>query len=223
MSLAQDMRSRMGVSVPSRQEATVKRVSTWKLAATPFVVGDTLRLLVVAFVQVLHGNFLFLDDQGDDQIGWALAQAWHMGRFPSPQSVAITNSYFYYVFVAVVYFAFGRHWVMIKLLAALLSALSVPAAAAIGSSLGGRRLVLERRGSQPSIQTRSFGAQRVLRMARWRRCSSRCRHSATATDDARLAGAVALIVVAFLSRPVEGAIGLAMLVVSSAELREALE
>ena len=90
MSLAQDMRSRMGVSVPSRhkkQEETAKRVSIWKLAATPFVVGTALRLLLVAFVQVLHGNFLFLDDQGYDQIGWELAQAWHMKTFPWPGSV----------------------------------------------------------------------------------------------------------------------------------------
>ena len=42
--------------------------------------------------------------------------------------------------MAVVYFVFGHHWVMVKLLGALLSALSVPAAAAIGVSLGGRRL-----------------------------------------------------------------------------------
>ena len=137
MSLAQDMRSRMGVSVPSRhkrQEETAKRVSIWKLAATPFVVGAALRLLVVAFVQVLHGNFLFLDDQGYDQIGWELAQAWHMKTFPSPGSVeyAGTTSYFYYVFVAAVYFVFGHNWVMVKFIAALLSALSVPAAGAIG-------------------------------------------------------------------------------------------
>ena len=42
--------------------------------------------------------------------------------------------------MAAVYFVFGHHWVMVKLIIALLSALSVPAAAAIGVSLGGRRL-----------------------------------------------------------------------------------
>ena len=114
----------------------------WRLAAIPFAVGATCRLLAVAYAQVLHGNFLFLDDQGYDRIGWSLAQAWHMNTFPSPGSIgyAGTLSYFYYVLVAAVYFVFGHHWIMVKVIGALLSALSVPAAAAIGDSLGGRRL-----------------------------------------------------------------------------------
>jgi glycosyltransferase involved in cell wall biosynthesis/O-antigen/teichoic acid export membrane protein len=222
VSLAQDMRSRMGVSVPSRhkrQEETAKRVSIWKLAATPFVVGAALRLLLVAFVQVLHGNFLFLDDQGDDQIGWALAQAWHMGRFPSPQSVAITNSYLYYLFVAVVYFAFGRHWILIKVLAALLSALSVPAAAAIGSSLGGRRLGLRAAWIAALYPNAIFWGSTGLKdgpMATL--LLAVVAIALRPLTMRRLACAVALLVVAFLSRPVEGAIGLAMLVVPAAEL-----
>jgi hypothetical protein len=99
-------------------------------------------LLAVAYAQVLHGNFLFLDDQGYDRIGWSLAQAWHMNTSPSPASIgyAGTLSYLYYVVVAVVYFAFGHHWIVVKVIGALLSALSVPAAAAVGDSLDGRHL-----------------------------------------------------------------------------------
>ena len=114
----------------------------WRLAAIPFAVGAGCRLLAVAYAQVLHGNFLFLDDQGYDRIGWSLAQAWHMNTFPSPGSIeyAGTLSYLYYVVVAVVYFVFGHHWIAVKVIGALLSALSVPTAAAVGDSLGGRRL-----------------------------------------------------------------------------------
>ena len=114
----------------------------WRLAAIPFAVGAGCRLLAVAYAQVLHGNFLFLDDQGYDRIGWSLAQAWHMNTFPSPGSIAYagTLSYLYYVVVAAVYFVFGHHWIVVKVIGALLSALSVPAAAAVGDSLGGRRL-----------------------------------------------------------------------------------
>jgi hypothetical protein len=114
----------------------------WRLAAIPFAVGLGCRLLVLAYAQVLNGNFLFLDDQGYDRIGWSLAQAWHMNTFPSPVSIAYagTLSYLYYVVVAEVYFVFGHHWIVVKVIGALLSALSVPAAAAIGDSLGGRRL-----------------------------------------------------------------------------------
>jgi glycosyltransferase involved in cell wall biosynthesis/O-antigen/teichoic acid export membrane protein len=219
VSLAQDMRSRMGAGVPFRQKATVKPASIWKLAATPFVVGVALRLLAVAFVQVLHGNFLFLDDQGDDQIGWALAQAWHMGRFPSPQSVAITNSYLYYLFVAVVYFTFGRHWILIKVLAALLSALSVPAAAAMGNSLGGRRFGLRSAWLAALYPNAIFWGSTGLKdgpMATLLLVVAAI--ALRPLTMRRLACAVALLVVAFLSRPVEGAIGLAMLVVPAAEL-----
>jgi hypothetical protein len=42
--------------------------------------------------------------------------------------------------VAAVYFVFGHYWIVVKVIGALLSALSVPAAASIGDSLGGRRL-----------------------------------------------------------------------------------
>jgi uncharacterized membrane protein len=206
VSLAQDMRSRMGASVPSRQEEIDKRVSIWKLAVTPFVMGAALRLLAVAFVQVLHGNFLFLDDQGDDQIGWALAQAWHMGRFPSPQSVAITNSYLYYLFVAVVYFVFGRHWILIKVLAALLSALSVPAAAAIGSSLGGRRLGLRAAWLAALYPNAIFWGSTGLKdgpMATL--LLAVVAIALRPLTMRRLACAVALLVVAFLSRHARGA------------------
>ena len=105
-----------------------------------FVAGLVIRVLVVVFVQVLHGNFLFLDDQGYDQVGWSLAQAWHVKSVPFARIGSGTTPYLYYVFVAAVYFVFGHHWILVKLIIALLSALSVPAAAAIGISLNGRRL-----------------------------------------------------------------------------------
>src|SRR5262249_45710520 len=134
----------MGVGVLSARKPPITRVSAWRLAAIPFGVGAGLRVLVVICVQVLHGNFLFLDDQGYDSIGWSLAQAWHMHTYPSPGSIgyAGTVSYFYYVFVGAVYYVFGHHWLVLKLIVALLSALSIPIAAAIGDSLGGHRLGL---------------------------------------------------------------------------------
>src|SRR5580704_15078745 len=116
-----------------------KPAGMWRLALVPFAAGVAVRVLLVAWIQVLHGNFLFLDDQGYDTIGWSLAQAWHLGMNPSPSSVqyAGTLSDAWYVFVAAVYFVFGHHWILVKLIVALLSALCVPAAASAGTSLGG--------------------------------------------------------------------------------------
>jgi glycosyltransferase involved in cell wall biosynthesis/O-antigen/teichoic acid export membrane protein len=209
----------MGASVPSPGEEISGRVSIWRIAATPFVMGAALRLLAVVFVQVLHGNFLFLDDQGDDQIGWALAQAWHTGRFPSPQSVAVTNSYLYYLFVAVTYFLLGRHWILIKVLAALLSALSVPAAAAIGNSLGGHRLGIRAAWLAALYPNAIFWGSTGLKDGPMATLLLAVAAIALRPLTMRRLGcAVALLVVAFLSRPVEGAIGLAMLVVPGAEL-----
>src|SRR5579859_2545552 len=118
--------------------------SAWRLAKAAFVTGLALRVITVLAVQGLHGNFLFLDDRGYDQIAWTLAQAWSGHTFPSPAGYAYagTLSYLYYVLVAVVYFVFGHHWVVMKVVAALLSALSVPAAAAVGDTLGGPRLAV---------------------------------------------------------------------------------
>jgi hypothetical protein len=204
--------------IPVREPA-VTLASSWPLAAVPFVVGAGLRVLVVVYVQILHGNFLFLDDQGYDRIGWLLAQSWHRHEFPSPASVAVTNSYFYYVFVAAVYFVFGRHWMLVKLAAALLSALSVPAAAALGYSLDGRRLSVAAAWLAALYPTAVFwgatglkdGPLATLLLAvvviALRPMTMR-----------RLAPAAALIAVAFLSRPVEGIIGLAMLVVPAIQL-----
>lgn len=223
MSLAQDMRSRMGASVPSRQkkqEETAKRVSIWKLAATPFVVGAALRLLLVAFVQVLHGNFLFLDDQGYDQIGWELAQAWHTKTFPWPGSVeyAGTISYFYYVFVAAVYFVFGHNWVITKLVAALLSALSVPAAGAIGFSLGGRRLGTRAAWLAALYPNAIFWGATGLKDGPMATLLLTVAAIALRPPSLRrMLGAAVLIAVAFLTRPVVAVSGLAMLMVSFAE------
>ena len=215
--LAQDVRSRMGASVPSQQEATVKRVSIWKLAATPLVVGAALRLIVVAYVQVLHGNFLFLDDQGDDQIGWALAQAWHVKTFPWPGSVeyAGTTSYLYYVFVAAVYFAFGRHWFLVKVLAALLSALSVPAAAAIGDSLGGRRLGTRAAWLAALYPNAVFWGATGLKDGPMATLLLAVAAIALRPPTLRrMLCAAALIAVAFPTRPVVAVSGLAILTVS---------
>ena len=212
---------RTEAEVLAAPESTATRSRVWRLAAVPFAFGACFRVLVVLYVQVLHGNFLFLDDQGYDKIGWSLAQAWHMNTFPSPGSVeyAGTLSYLYYVFVAAVYFVLGHHWMLVKLLTALLSALSVLAAAAIGDSLAGRRLGVASAWLAAVYPSGVFWgatglkdgplatlllllAAIVLRPLTMR----------------RLAVAAVLIVVAFLSRPVAGVIGLAMLVLPVIEL-----
>ena len=151
----------------------------WKLAAVPFAVGAGCRVLTVAYAQVLHGNFLFLDDQGYDRIGWSLAQAWHMNTFPSPGSIgyAGTLSYLYYVVVAAVYFVFGHHWIVVKVIGALLSALSVPAAASIGDSLGGPRLAGAAAWLAALYPNAVFWGATGLKMARPPRCCSRWRRS----------------------------------------------
>src|ERR1700722_4724126 len=116
--------------------------SPWKLAAAPLAAGLCARLLTVAVIQSLHGNFLFLDDQGYDRTGWSLAQAWHLHYFAQASSVQYAGSVSdaWYFLVAGVYFALGHHWLVVKLIVAVLSALSVPAAASVGDSLGGARL-----------------------------------------------------------------------------------
>jgi hypothetical protein len=203
----------------SARESTVRRNSIWQLTAIPFAVGACFRVLVVAYVQVMHGNFLFLDDQGYDRIGWLLAQGWHMNQFPSPASVAVTNSYLYYVFVAAVYFAFGRHWVLVKVIAALLSALSVPAAAAVGDSLGGRRLAMAAAWLTALYPNAIFwGATGLKDGPLATLLIVMAAIALRPLTMRRLAAAAVLLAVAFLSRPVEGVVGLAMLVVPAIEL-----
>jgi glycosyltransferase involved in cell wall biosynthesis/O-antigen/teichoic acid export membrane protein len=204
----------------AQAQSTVTRANVWRLAAVPFAVGAGLRLLVVVYVQALHGNFLFLDDQGYDRIGWSLAQAWHMHAFPWPGSVdyAGTLSYLHYVFVAAVYFVFGRHWVLVKLISALLSALSVPAAAAVGDSLSGRRLgvaaawltALYPNAVLWGVTGLKDGPLTTLLLVM-------AAIALRPLTVRRTTAAVALISAAFLSRPVEGVIGLAMLVVPAIE------
>jgi hypothetical protein len=194
-------------------------VSAWRLAAAPLVVGVGVRVFVVVCFQVLHGNFLFLDDQGDDGIGWFLAQSWHMHMFPSPAAVAVTNSYLYYVLVAAVYFVFGRHWLLIKLIAALLSALSVPAATAIGVSLSGRRLGIRAAWLAALYPSAVFWGATGLKDGPLATLAlAMAAIALRPLTMRRLACAVALLVVAFLARPVEGVIGLAMLAVPAARL-----
>ena len=54
----------MDVDVSCARESTGKLASVWRLAAVPFALGAGFRVLLVVYVQVLHGSFLFLDDQG---------------------------------------------------------------------------------------------------------------------------------------------------------------
>jgi len=206
-------------AVLAEPEPRVTRPYVWRLAAVPFAFGAGFRVLLVLYVQVLHGNFLFLDDQGYDRIGWSLAQDWHMNQFPAPVSVAVTSSYFYYVFVAAVYFVFGRHWVLVKVIAALLSALSVPAAAAVGDSLGGRRLAMAAAWLTALYPNAIFWGTTGLKDGPL--ATLMLVMAAIALRPLtlrRLAAAVVLLAVAFLSRPVEGVVGLAMLVVPAIEL-----
>lgn len=210
----------MHVGVLPKRESTARRVSAWRLAVIPFAVGAVLRVLVVVFVQVLHGNFLFLDDQGYDQVGWSLAQAWHLNTFPSPSSVeyAGTISYLYYVFVAAVYFVFGHHWMVVKLVIALLSALSVPAAAAIGISLNGRRLGIRAAWLAALYPNAVFWGATGLKDGP---CATLLLVVAAIALQPptmrRMISAVALIAAAFLTRPVVAVSGLAMLMVSYIE------
>jgi hypothetical protein len=211
----------MDVGVLSTRESTVTRASVWRLAAVPLAVGAGLRLLVVVYVQVLRGSFLFLDDQGYDKIGWSLAQAWHMHAFPSPASVdyAGTLSYLHYVFVAAVYFVFGRHWMLLKVVVALLSALSVPAAAALGDSLGGRRLGVAAAWLAALYPNAVFwGATGLKDGPLTALLLAMAAIALRPLTMRRLTSAVAVIAVGFLSRPVVGIIGLVMLVVPATEI-----
>jgi 4-amino-4-deoxy-L-arabinose transferase-like glycosyltransferase len=208
----------MGVDVLPTRESTVTRASVWRLAAAPFAVGAGLRVLVVVYVQVLHGNFLFLDDQGYDKIGWSLAQAWHMNKFPSPASIdyAGTVSYLYYVFVAAVYFVFGHHWLLVKLIVALLSALSVPAAAALGDSLSGRRLGLAAAWLAALYPNAVFWGATGLKDGPFAALLLAAAAIVLRPPTMRRVISVgAIIAAAFLSRPVVGICGFAMLVVSA--------
>lgn len=206
----------MGARPSSAPDGAATRAGIWPLCAVPLALGVGLRLLVVGYVQVLHGNFLFLDDQGYDSVGWSLAEAWHMHTFPSPASVeyAGTASYLYYVFVAVVYFLAGHHWLVVKVVAALLSALSVPAAAAFGDGLGGRRLAVAAAWLAALYPNAVFwGATGLKDAPLTTLLLVMAAIALRPLTMRRLAGAVAIIAVAFLARPVMGVVGLAMLAV----------
>ena len=203
-----------GTTLPGEPMRT--RAGIWRLAAVPLVVGAVLRLLLVAYIQVLHGSFLFLDDQGYDRIGWSLAQAWHVHTFPSPASVAYagTLSYLYYVFVAALYFVFGHHWLLVKVVAALLSALSVPAAAAVGDSLAGRRLAVPAAWLAALYPNAVFWGATGLKDGPLTTLVLVMAAIALRPLTMRgLSFAVAVIAVALLTRPVMGFTGLAMLAV----------
>ncbi len=195
--------------------------SVWRLSKTAFVTGAGLRLVAVLAVQALHGNFLFLDDQGYDQIGWSLAQAWSSHTFPSPASYAYagTLSYLYYLLVAAVYFVFGHYWLLVKVVAALLSALSVPAAAAVGNALDGRRLAVRAGWLTALYPTAVFwgatGLKDGLLTALLLAMAAIALRPLTMR---RLAAATAVIAVSFLTRPVMGIVCLAMLVIPAAQL-----
>jgi|GEM_PF-193804 len=195
--------------------------SAWRLAKAAFVTGLALRVITVLAVQGLHGNFLFLDDRGYDQIAWTLAQAWSGHTFPSPAGYAYagTLSYLYYVLVAVVYFVFGHHWVVLKVVAALLSALSVPAAAAVGDTLGGPRLAVRAGWLAALYPTAVFwGATGLKDGPLTALLLAMAAIALRPLTMRRLAAATAIIAVGFMSRPVLGIVCLAMLVVPAVRL-----
>jgi hypothetical protein len=193
----------------------------WRISKNAFVTGVVLRVVTVLLVQALHGNFLFLDDQGYDQIGWSLAQAWSSHTFPQPTSYAYagTLSYLYYLLVAAVYFVFGHHWVLLKVVAALLSALSVPAAAGIGNALDGRRLAVRAGWLAALYPTAVFWGSTGLKDGPL--AALLLAMAAIALRPLtmrRLAGATAVIAISFMTRPVLGIVCLAMLIVPAAQL-----
>jgi glycosyltransferase involved in cell wall biosynthesis/O-antigen/teichoic acid export membrane protein len=195
--------------------------SIWRLSKIAFVTGAVLQVVTVLVVQALHGNFLFLDDRGYDQIGWSLAQAWSHGTFPSPASYAYagTLAYLYYLLVAVVYFVFGHYWVLAKVVAALLSALSVPAAAAIGDALGGRRLAVKAGWLAALYPNAVFWGSTGLKDGPLTALLlAMAAIALRPLTMRRLMAATAVIAVSFLSRPVMGIVCLAMLASPVAQL-----
>jgi hypothetical protein len=197
------------------------RPGAWRLSLPALAAGVAARVWLVLAVQVVHGNFAFLDDQGYDQTGWSLAQAWHAGIFPPPGSAAYagTLSYLWYVFVAAVYFAVGRHWLVVKLAAALLSSLSVPAAASIGLSLGGRRLGVRAAWVAAVYPGAVFWGSTGLKDGPMAALLLAVAAIALRPLTAwRLAAATGLLAAAFLCRPVEGAAVAAMLAVPALAL-----
>jgi 4-amino-4-deoxy-L-arabinose transferase-like glycosyltransferase len=195
--------------------------SVWRLARPALLAGAVVRVATVLAVQSVHGNFLFNDDRGYDQIGWSLAQAWSSHRFPSPGSYqyAGTLAYLYYLLVAAVYYLFGHRWVLVKAAAALLSALSVPAAAAVGDALGGRRLAVRAGWLAALYPTAVFWAATGLKDGPLTALLlGMAAIALRPLTMRRLAAATAVIAVSFLTRPVMGVICLAMLVIPAARL-----
>ena len=120
--------------------------------------------------------------------------------------------------MAAVYFVFGHNWVMVKFIAALLSALSVPAAGAIGFSLGGRRLGTRAAWLAALYPNAIFWGATGLKDGPMATLLLTVAAIALRPPTLRrMLGAAALIAVAFLTRPVVAVSGLAMLMVSFAE------
>jgi hypothetical protein len=103
------------------------------------IVGIAVRLLVLVLFRVFAGQFLFLDAQGYDSVGWKLATAWHNHQFPPVASVEFAGSltYGYFTYVAIIYYVVGHHWIVIEITNALLSSIAIPLAASVGEALGG--------------------------------------------------------------------------------------
>jgi hypothetical protein len=116
---------------------TVGRTSLWPV----FLVAVSLRLALVAVFELSYGSFLFLDDHGYDSIGSKLADAWHHGTFLDPSSFSLTGGYVngYFIWVGILYYVFGDHWLVVKIFCALISGLAVVPANSIGGHLGGQR------------------------------------------------------------------------------------
>jgi hypothetical protein len=194
-----------------------RQVGAWRLAMVPLLAGAGIRVLVVACIQVLHGNFLFLDDRSYDRIGWFLAQSWHRHRYPPLETVTGTSSDLYYVFVAAVYYVCGHRWLVVKLADAVASALSVPAAAAIGIRIGGRRLGWAAAWLTALYPSAVFWGATGLKDGPMATMALAIAAIALwPLTIRRLGCAVVLIVVTFLCRPVEGVMGLAMMAVPTA-------
>ena len=222
MSLAQDMRSRMGVSVPSRkkQEATAKRVSILEACGDPICGGrQPFVSLWSPSSRFYTGTFFFSTIRVTTRSDGRSPRRGTWAGFPSPQSVAITQL----LFLLPV-----RCRGVLRLWPSLDSDKGAgrTAISPVGASSRGHRQFSRWAPSRPRA---AWIAALYPNAIFWGSTGLKDGPMATLLlavvaialrplTMRRLACAVALLVVAFLSRPVEGAIGLAMLVVPAAEL-----
>jgi hypothetical protein len=110
----------------------------------PVAVGLCLRFLVMVAAHVAsitHGDhgFFFLDDQGYDEIGRRLAEAWRAGDFVDITSYQYVGSYAfgYEAFVGAIYFLTGPEVIAIKLANVVLGTAVVLMGSMVASRLFG--------------------------------------------------------------------------------------